>query len=75
MKVCMALDLLMLGYGSDKSSLVPKQSSAWWQQIRCGLVHICLGNLRNCPREGMEGKSFEEGLTEITETLKRLQST
>ncbi|GJV65473.1 hypothetical protein Tco_1476301 [Tanacetum coccineum] len=31
---------------------------------------------RNCPsREGMEGKSFEEGLAEITETLKRLQST
>ncbi|GKA67059.1 hypothetical protein Tco_0766867 [Tanacetum coccineum] len=31
---------------------------------------------RNCPsREGMEGKSFEEGLTKITETLKRLQST
>ncbi|GJS17265.1 hypothetical protein Tco_0411737 [Tanacetum coccineum] len=31
---------------------------------------------RNCPsREGMEGKSFEEGLAEITEALKRLQST
>ncbi|GKA31476.1 hypothetical protein Tco_0717781 [Tanacetum coccineum] len=31
---------------------------------------------RNCPsREGMEGKSFEEGLAEITETLKQLQST
>ncbi|GJR03421.1 reverse transcriptase domain-containing protein [Tanacetum coccineum] len=31
---------------------------------------------RNCPsQEGMEGKSFEEGLAEITETLKRLQST
>ncbi|GKB19468.1 hypothetical protein Tco_0853391 [Tanacetum coccineum] len=31
---------------------------------------------RNCPsREGMEGKSFEEGLAEITKTLKRLQST
>ncbi|GJV65468.1 hypothetical protein Tco_1476296 [Tanacetum coccineum] len=31
---------------------------------------------RNCPsREGMEGKSFEEELAEITETLKRLQST
>ncbi|GKB75939.1 hypothetical protein Tco_0942834, partial [Tanacetum coccineum] len=30
----------------------------------------------NCPsREGMEGKSFEEGLAEITDTLKRLQST
>ncbi|GKA49008.1 zinc finger MYM-type protein 1-like protein [Tanacetum coccineum] len=30
----------------------------------------------NCPsREGMEGKSFEEGLAEITQTLKRLQST
>ncbi|GJV65469.1 hypothetical protein Tco_1476297 [Tanacetum coccineum] len=30
----------------------------------------------NCPsREGMEGKSFEEGLAEITKTLKRLQST
>ncbi|GKA76135.1 aspartic peptidase, partial [Tanacetum coccineum] len=31
---------------------------------------------RNCPsREGMEWKSFEEGLAEITETLKRLQYT
>ncbi|GJT26309.1 hypothetical protein Tco_0906584 [Tanacetum coccineum] len=31
---------------------------------------------RNCPsQEGMEGKSFEEGLAEITEMLKRLQST
>ncbi|GJY55979.1 hypothetical protein Tco_0455094 [Tanacetum coccineum] len=31
---------------------------------------------RNCPsREGMKGKSFEEGLAEITETLKLLQST
>ncbi|GJW23410.1 putative reverse transcriptase domain-containing protein [Tanacetum coccineum] len=30
----------------------------------------------NCPsREGIEGKSFEEGLAQITETLKRLQST
>ncbi|GKE36278.1 hypothetical protein Tco_1459683, partial [Tanacetum coccineum] len=28
-----------------------------------------------CSREGMEAKSFEEGLAEVTEMLKRLQST
>ncbi|GJX65436.1 hypothetical protein Tco_0299779 [Tanacetum coccineum] len=28
-----------------------------------------------CSREGMEAKSFEEGLAEVIETLKRLQST
>ncbi|GKD76570.1 hypothetical protein Tco_1339191 [Tanacetum coccineum] len=31
---------------------------------------------RNCPyRDGIEGKSFEEGLAKITKTLKWLQST
>ncbi|GKE09577.1 hypothetical protein Tco_1413128 [Tanacetum coccineum] len=28
-----------------------------------------------CSREGMKAKSFEEGLAEVTETLKRLQFT
>ncbi|GJY53148.1 hypothetical protein Tco_0444812 [Tanacetum coccineum] len=35
-----------------------------------------LSTSRNCcSQEGMEAKSFEEGLFEVTETLKRLQST